>query len=254
MILLFLAISCSFMSALAQELPVMITFYTPSHEVLYKNYFLPSFYKSGLDKHFRLDVHEFEQESVEASYMSSGWNSTMMRKVDLILDTIDKNWGKVFVYADIDIQFFRLFAPKEYLKDGDIVFQRNYSQEYEDLCKIKQLRRSGQWFCAGFFIARANEAVRRLWNEVRSDMKNNPKLDDQGPLNCQLLNRRELSYIGLDSIFFNPALSQGAGEPIRWVPKQVLSIPSNIILHHANWTVGIENKIKQLDYIKSIAI
>jgi len=37
-----------------------------------------------------------------------------------------------------------------------------------------------------------------------------------------------------------------------WSPGDSLPIPHNILLHHANWTVGLENKIAQLKYVKSV--
>lgn len=31
-----------------------------------------------------------------------------------------------------------------------------------------------------------------------------------------------------------------------------LSVPQEIFMYHANWTIGIQNKIAQLDYVKRI--
>lgn len=225
------------------NLPMMLTFYTPSHTILYEKYFLPSFNKSKLNKYYNLHVGEFPQECDKASYMSSGWNDTMMRKVDLILDTIKNHYGEVFVYADVDIQFFRGFNASTYLKDKDIVFQRNQS-------KNKRV-------CAGFFIARANESVYNLWLSVKEQMAQDPKLDDQEPLNRALRDRTlrnpnlslDIKWDLLPNTFFNPALYTGAA---RWTPGIELELPSKIVLHHANWTVGLENKIKQLDYVKML--
>lgn len=231
------------MHANGNEMPVMITFYTPSHTILYNDYFLPSFNRSKLSKYYQLQVAEFPQECDKASYMANGWNSTMMRKVELILDTIKTHYGEVFVYADVDIQFFKGFNASTFLKERDIVFQRNQS-------KNKRV-------CAGFFIARANEAVYNLWQSVKDQMLANPKLDDQEPLNRALRNRSlrnpnlnlDIKWDLLPNSFFNPALYTGA---TRWEPGVELVLPSKIILHHANWTVGLENKIKQLDYVQSL--
>jgi hypothetical protein len=223
--------------------PVMITFYTPSHISLYNKYFLPSFNQSKLSKYYQLHTAKFPQECDQASYMTSGWNSTMMRKVDLILETIKAHYDEIFVYADVDIQFFKGFNATTFLKDYDIVFQRNQS-------KNKRV-------CAGFFIAKANEAVYNLWQSVKEQMMANPKLDDQEPLNRALRDRNlrnpnlnlNIKWGLLPNSFFNPALYTGA---VRWVPGMELVLPAKIILHHANWTVGLENKIQQLDYVQSL--
>jgi len=29
-------------------------------------------------------------------------------------------------------------------------------------------------------------------------------------------------------------------------------VPKDIVMHHANWTVGIKNKIAQLEYLRDI--
>lgn len=232
-----------FASAKSNDLPVMITFYTPSHTILYDNYFFPSFNQSKLNKYYQLQTAVFPQECDKASYMATGWNSTMMRKVDLILETIQAHYGEVFVYADVDIQFFKGFQATTFLKDYDIVFQRN--------------QKNNRRVCAGFFIARANEAVYNLWQSVKDQMQQDPRLDDQEPLNRALRDRNlrnpnlnlDIKWALLPNSFFNPALYTGAA---RWTPGIELVLPSKIILHHANWTVGLENKIKQLDYVKSL--
>ncbi len=233
--LYYLLLSVAFASY-ANELPTLITFYTPSHEILYTNYFLPSFNMYGLNKKCNLQVAVFEQECEKASYMANGWNSTMMRKVDLILDTIKNHYGELFVYADTDIQFFKSFNAQTYLKEKDIVLQRN--------------QKRNKRVCAGFFIAKANDAVYNLWQSVKEQMTQDPKLDDQEPLNRALRNAAlNISWDLLPNTFFNPALYTGAQ---RWNPGIELVLPSKIILHHANWTVGLDNKIKQLDYVKEL--
>ena len=38
----------------------------------------------------------------------------------------------------------------------------------------------------------------------------------------------------------------------HWQPGTELPLPRNIFLHHANWTIGIENKIAQLKLVKDM--
>ena len=75
------------------------------------------------------------------------------------------------------------------------------------------------------------------------------RLDDQEPLNRALTSDNKIKKSLLPYKFFNPALDIG---PNKWLPGTILKLPKDIILHHANWTIGIENKIKQLDYLKSL--
>jgi hypothetical protein len=37
-----------------------------------------------------------------------------------------------------------------------------------------------------------------------------------------------------------------------WEPGLPLTVPENIFVHHANWTVGVSNKIAQLSYVRKI--
>jgi len=38
----------------------------------------------------------------------------------------------------------------------------------------------------------------------------------------------------------------------RWVPGMNLNIPDQIMPHHSNFTIGLENKIAQLEYVRGI--
>ena len=39
---------------------------------------------------------------------------------------------------------------------------------------------------------------------------------------------------------------------LRWKPGLSLKIPKNIVMHHANFTTGVANKISQLEYVRSL--
>jgi len=224
--------------AFSKELCPMFTFYTPSHVQLYNNYFLPSFYKAGLSDDFELSTTVFSQECPSANYMSAGWSNTVRHKIDLTLKMIESHWGKVIVYSDVDIQFFHTFVPTDYLGNYDIVFQRNEPKS--------------NYACTGFYIFQANERVRGLFLKARGLV--NPSADDQAAINIALGTRGESQkYTGeiawgiLPDSFFLPAFVIGATE---WYPHMKFVVPKNIILHHANWTMGVGNKIKQLEYVK----
>lgn len=202
-----------------------------SHHIFRDQYFLPS-----LKDDFKVIVKNADQICQTAKYMSPGWNDFMIKKVDLIIDAINENWNKVFIYSDVDIQFFRPFKHliPTLIQNNDIVIQKEKP-------KLD--------VCAGFFICRGNKRTLKLWQAIKQKMLSNPKLDDQVPLNQLLLNSNpyKVKYSRLPNEFFLPALSSLK----IWIPGNKLIIPKEIILHHANWTIGIENKIAQLNYIKN---
>lgn len=206
----------------------LYTFFTPSHEVFFRDWFLPS-----LTEPFELMVHQTPQISPNGHYGCDGFKKTMVDKVKVILQGLEENPGEVFVYADIDIQFFRPMREilLQALEGKDIVCQ---SDQYEHTN-----------LCAGFFACRSNERTLRLWKKIHDALTITDGGDDQ-----QLLNdfREDVSWAVLPPEF----LSGGTLDSARslWMPGLALTVPKGIILHHANWTVGIQNKILQLQYVK----
>lgn len=206
--------------------------YTPSHRVFKDKWFLPS-----IQDDFDLVIEFHKQICSSASFMSSGWANTMIKKVELIIRAIEENWGKVFIYSDVDIQFFAPVQNKieQLIKGKDIVFQKN-----NPAGKI----------CAGFFACRGNEKTLQLWQDVHRYMINNKEISDQATLNKCLRGKNKNKYNViwdyLPNIFFGGGTLTGCS----WKPKKKLPIPKKIVMHHANYSIGIKNKIAQLNYVR----
>ena len=98
--------------------------------------------------------------------MSEGWTETTIRKVDLIIRAIEENWGDIFIFSDVDIQFFAPIQDIiiELMEGKDIIMQRNNPEGV---------------LCTGFFVCRANEKTLRLWNDVKKTMQKNRSQSDQ---------------------------------------------------------------------------
>jgi hypothetical protein len=211
--------------------------YTPSHEVLVKEWFLPS-----IKDDYEVIVEKHEQACPTACYMSNGWTSATLKKVEMLIRAIKENWGGLFVYSDVDIQFFR--PTKDILLDliqgMDMVIQRDNPDGIA---------------CTGFFMCRANEQTLKVWQEVQRRMtdkeylKTNPNVDDQTEFNKVLQERKPLLiWDFLPAKFLNGGTLTGK----YWKAGDRLHIPPNIVLHHANWTQGgVKNKIEELQYVKS---
>jgi hypothetical protein len=141
--------------------------YTPSHEALAKEWFLPS-----LGDHYDLRVARQAQNgaSDDHRYGTQAFNRTTLAKVELIIQAIDDNHDDVFVFSDVDIQFFEPAreALEASIRGRDIAFQQN------------QL--NGE-INSGFFICRGNARTRRLWERVREVMRDRPEWNDQDALN-----------------------------------------------------------------------
>jgi len=105
-----------------RELAVKLySFYTPSHEALKDKWFLPS-----LKDDFELDIAEYPQECQTGAFMDKGWIDCMMKKADLIIRAIQENPGKIFIHADVDIQFFGPVKDtiEKIMKGKDMVIQK----------------------------------------------------------------------------------------------------------------------------------
>lgn len=210
----------------------LYAFYTPSHKELVDNWFKPS-----LQDEYELVLELHEQECPSGSFMSPGWKKTMHRKLDLILRAIKESWGGVFVHSDIDIQFFRPTKDElvKALEHADIVVQRDDPKG---------------GICAGFFACRANKKTLQLWQTIKQLVDQNPRMHDQDYLNVLLLKNKiaGLRWDYLPTTFFGG----GTLTAKLWTPGRPLPVPEDIMIHHANYTVGVKNKIKQLAYVKQV--
>jgi len=108
---------------------------------------------------------------------------------------------------------------------------------------IQKNQPNGQ-LCSGFFACRGNEKTLQLWQDAHQLMVDNKKISDQIALNRCLRGKNKYNIVWnyLPNIFFGAGTLTGHG----WKPKRKLPIPKNIVMHHANWTKGIKNKIAQV--------
>lgn len=215
------------------------SFYTPSHTIFKDTWFLPTF---GQDDTLDIIIKEFPQECPSGKVWTEGWQKAMLRKVDLILDAIEENWGTVFIYSDVDVQLLRYPLGAMILnlmgEDMDVMCQRDTP--------------SGT-LCAGFMVIRGNERTKALWQAIRTYMVEEKERSDQKTLN-QLLrkgspserNRFKVVWDYLPVEFLGGGTFTGSG----WSPGKSLFVPSRIVLHHANWTTGNPHKLAQLEYVR----
>jgi len=210
-------------------------FYTPSHEEMVRDWFLPSVQKYD---DYDIIIERYDQECSTATFMQEGWNKTMHHKVDLIIRAIQENWNKVFVHADIDIQFFgptqRII--KELMQGKDMLIQKD-----------------NPWggLCAGFFACRGNQKTLILWQEIKRRLSYSSGKNDQDLLMDFVL-RRNPYNIQWGYLPTHQFWGAGTFKGTVWKPGIELNIPAEILMHHANYTVGTENKIAQLCYVKEV--
>lgn len=212
----------------------ILTFYSDTHKILYEDYFLKS-YEKHLSKDFKLLVKKVDQISTSGDFASFGFDLTMMEKIKWILENIDIEDDAYLVFADCDIQFF---GNLEFdLESFDILFQHDfYDRNY----------------CAGFFICKQNEKVLNFFKMVYEEFKNsmNGKIDDQYVVN-NILNNKSLDLrFGMlpSEKYWTVAFSTNG---TVW-NNQKVTCPDTVIMHHANFTIGVANKILLMDIVKNL--
>lgn len=215
------------------EQPIKIySFYTPSHQVFKDNWFEPT-----LQDECELIIRFYPQECAQAQWMRPGWTDTTLHKIELILDAIEENWGSIFIYADIDIQFFAPFVVEitRHIEGLDFVFQRHNPEGI---------------VCSGFFACRANKQTKQFFLTVQDMMSKNKRLSDQPAINRCLEKQINITWDYLPDTFFGGGTRRIGSN--AWLPGDLLDIPEGIILHHANCTRGIANKVAQLIYVRKV--
>lgn len=206
----------------------LYTFYSDSHEELYHNYFLKSFHEHNLGDSFELDVTKVDQKG-NGDFGTDGFNATMVDKVAILQRAVEENPDQPFVFADCDIQFFSNFHDDilSYLDDKtDMVAQSDNGT-----------------ICAGFFIGRGTKVMKKFMDYIH---KVTPQFaNDQVAMNAHK-GRVRYKLLPQDKYFTIAKVNGGK----VWNGETGFDLPENIMVHHANFTIGVPRKIELFDYIK----
>lgn len=215
------------------------TFYSDSHQTLHSR-FLSSIKKSNPEIEVISD--KISQECESGEYMKDGWGDTMKRKVSLILDAISK--GDIFVHSDCDIVYLKSIKNclLEELDENDIAFQNDGGT-------------GGTWYCMGFFICKPSTRIERLFQHILRNI-DNFEGNDQLVLNNAISDFKnpnpgkdweDISYKMLSNKFFTYGLTKPRNN-MPWNGEK-FEVPKETVTFHANWTKGVQNKHRLLDYV-----
>jgi len=200
------------------------TDYSPSHKILFDEFF-----NKTLPHHeFDLKVEVNPQECPSGAWYQQGWEETCIRKSRIVLEACRENMDGIFVFSDVDVQFFGNIKDLllEELGDYDIACQND----------------TGDTYCAGFFICRCNERTLSLFE----NMLNKFEKDDQYCLN------KYIHALGIKAKFLsNKFLTVGNVIHSTWDESYGhVNFPKDILVHHGNFTIGVNNKIKLMDMVR----
>jgi GR25 family glycosyltransferase involved in LPS biosynthesis len=206
------------------------TAYSQSHEI-FKQWF-ESIYNIYPEIDIKYSL--LDQSCQSGEFQSHGWDDVTLNKLKKILEIFDDNSNNddYFIFSDIDIQFFKPFHQEieNLLQNNDIVFQNDYA--------------SGP--CTGFFACRKTNIMKQFFNRALEIFHT----DDQVTVHNTLKEFPNIKFDLLPKEFF----TYGVFNNGEWdYPENNIidfKIPSDIIFHHANWTIGIDNKLKLLNFVK----
>ncbi len=208
------------------------THYSDSHKELYEDYFKKSLRDLYSKDELVIRAAYHEQTTSAGTFMEAGWLESMKYKLQVILQAIEENKNDYFIFADTDIVFYKPFVEDllQEIKDCDIACQ-------EDCGSL----------CAGFFIARGNKENKKLFTHIYNNFTQ--MVNDQVALNhfkdmvrYKLLDTNKYYTIGN---FFN-----NKDGTHKWDGVTNIIPPKEIKIHHANYVVGVADKIKLIDLIR----
>jgi hypothetical protein len=207
--------------------PAILVVLSSAHEVLYREYFLPTL-PSGM----RLVVADLGNNTDDGSFLSPEWQEAMCAKIRHALNFCNTSEeGALFIVSDVDIQFFPNFEAGKFESyfdslGCDLVFQK------------ERMRMGDSEANCGFYAGRNTEPVRNLLSAALTRIMNDEIKNEQVVINS-LLKIMPVKHTLLDERFY----ARTHGFPPR----------SDIWMHHANWTASIPQKIRQLERVRRVA-
>lgn len=200
---------------------------TKSHDFMYKEIFYISVKKH--EPSCEIILNEYNQICLTGNYYDTGWRELMEKKIDIYLEAVNAE-DLFFIWSDVDIEFYQPFIDEciKEIGDYDIAFQGGTGPTGETE------------YCAGFFICKINKATKYFFKHLKNIYKQYPCDQEAINHNINLVKAKTLSHK-----FFN------ISEQYREWAGQDLTIPKDIIMFHANYTIGAENKLKLLLKIKN---
>ena len=194
---------------------------TPSHQLLYREFFLKNLPADAtvLEKHL--------PTSGDGGYLSTDWQDGVTAKLRWALEHLSNTEpGALFVLSDIDILFYPTLSMTALQREVDaagldILFQRESATP--DWHEVN----------TGFYIARNTPYVRSLLTKALELCERSETKNDQIAINSIL-----------DPADFN--LKWGLLPTCYYARSHGYPPPRSIVLHHANCTHSVAQKVSQL--------
>lgn len=214
-------------------MPSIYSFYSKSHKLLYDNFFKKTLREIYTKEQLPIRSYEIQQDTGTGEFMTEGWRNGVNIKQDVLLLALEENRDSWFIFSDCDIQFFKPFVKE----------LENELQDYDVICQSDT-----NTLCNGFFACKSNETVINFIKKIKENFWNFP--NDQVAFNYykDLIKHKTLDkrkYFTIGNVFLNKE-----NNTHEWDGETNILPPEEIVMHHANFVRGVEEKIKLLNLIR----
>ena len=197
------------------------TCYSDSHEVLYRDYFLPSIKPHG----WTIDATRVPQLG-DGNWSGPGWKNAVGTKLAIFRRAMDECCGGYWIWSDVDIQYFSDPVPHLLHELGhyDIATQAEFPAPNEK-----------RECCTGLMIVMANDRTKQLFDTIEHNY----------------------GFFAEDQQVFNHYRNLCAWKtlsPRFWCKNLSAEPPVDIVSQHANWMIGVDAKVKALQHIRQLNI
>ena len=217
----------------------LVTYYTPTHAEMCHRFVLSR--AAGFD-----DVRRtaFGQTCPTGEFKAAGWNECMLDKLRCLMALPTDGMPTIYVDADVCLfpglaDWVDDFAAR--LGDDEIAFS-------DDVI---------QW-CAGVMVFRSTPRVQTFWQTI-ADLSVAWDVPDQEAihaLRAQAAERRGRLPIRprvlSPEVVCNWGTVSAPTKPPPW-NGEPFAVPTTCLAWHANWTIGIKNKLRMLERVATAA-
>jgi hypothetical protein len=222
--------------------------YTPSHLPLVEQHFLPSakaeFGNAVIDHRCtpRIDqsvtdglrIRELNQDCTTGEFDTAGFQATCVRKVEFIIEALHLE-TEPFIFSDVDVRFYGPVVDDllKCLGSADMAFQWDGPSGRE---------------CTGFMVLRPSGKLRRFWENVRDRMADHDMMD-QDAAHSELEFDRVAGTADISKVILPERYWTFGRNNMHWMPGEGVNPPADLLVHHANWTTGVDNKLSLLEAV-----
>jgi hypothetical protein len=209
--------------------PIHLVAYSETHAPLFKKHFLPSYVDHGINRAF--DIQEIHIDRISGEFGSDIFNEWMLKMMADFRNFLASHMGQTILSTGVDMRFY-----------ADISEEVLEAVEEHEFVSIND--NYGLW-CADFMVFKVTDRIISLFDwAIRNDRyyANNEFTLNHGTMELGI----DVHLLHDD--YFTVGLNNGG---VAWNPGDPVNPPETMKLHHANFTVGAENKMKLLDAVLS---